>query len=99
MLIKFGCGGVDLSSLHPAIWRAVRAVCKIWGEEEPVITSTWEGTHSSWSLHYLKRALDFRLPRGPGIIAAQDLRKELGKDYDVVLEHDHIHVEYDPKGG
>lgn len=25
------------------------------------------------------------------------LRAELGRDYDVVLESDHIHVEYDPK--
>ena len=26
-----------------------------------------------------------------------DIETRLGPDYDVVLEHDHIHVEYDPK--
>jgi len=97
VLVKFGCGGLDLSSLHPALWYAVKVVCEVWGEEEPVITSTWEGTHLPWSMHYRRRALDFRLPEDHPHQRAIQLRKRLGKDYDVVMEHDHIHVEYDPK--
>ena len=98
MLIKLGCGGVDISTLHPKMRIVLRAVEQVWSPEEPIITSTWEGTHSSASFHYFKRALDFRLAR-----TMQDkvdlLRSKLGKDYDIVLEHTHIHIEYDPKGG
>jgi len=31
--------------------------------------------------------------------AVSMLKSQLGSDYDVVLESDHIHVEYDPKDG
>lgn len=33
--------------------------------------------------------------RWPGLVAA--LANKLGEDYDVILETDHIHVEFDPK--
>ncbi len=62
------------------------------------------------SLHYEDRAVDFRLPgrwsgagwnaaSNPGVdtavkVAASSL---LGVEYDLVLETDHFHLEYDPK--
>lgn len=96
-LIKLGCGGVSLEKLHPAMQPVLRAVELVWGVEEPVITSTWEGRHCAASWHYLCRALDFRLPRGDVQVRVSKLKERLGKDYDVVLERDHIHIEYDPK--
>jgi hypothetical protein len=97
VLIKIGCGGVSLGKLDPSMQPVMRTVALVWGSEEPVITSTWEGTHSSSSWHYFCRALDFRLPKNvDGMIDV--LKNRLGKDYDVVLESTHIHIEYDPKG-
>jgi len=97
MLIKLGCGGVDISSLHPKMRKVLSVIEQVWAPEEPVITSTWEGAHSTGSFHYFKQALDFRLAK-----VMQDkidlLRQKLGKDYDIILEYTHIHIEYDPKG-
>jgi len=97
ILIKFGCGGVDLSGLHISMWYAIKVVCEVWEGEEPVITSTWEGTHIPWSMHYRKRALDFRPPKRPINDVIKELKVKLGRDYDVVWEYDHIHIEWDPK--
>lgn len=56
------------------------------------------------SLHSQGLAVDFRLPSYFSGFSAhhdksirQQLHHLLGSDYDVVLEDDHIHVEYDPK--
>jgi len=50
-------------------------------------------------------ALDFRIRKGPGEwFSAEQLAElhdrlkwGLGPHYDVVLEKDHLHIEYDPK--
>ena len=49
------------------------------------------------SLHYAGCAVDLRFPpdNAAGLKAA--LAEALGGDYDVVLEADHIHVEFQPK--
>jgi hypothetical protein len=68
--------------------------------EELVITSCSEGRHSRGSLHYVGNAFDLRRsPHSPPDVMEFYVRlKEcLGKDYDVVLKVDHIHVEYQPK--
>jgi hypothetical protein len=78
------------------------------------ITSGCEGEpgdhiHHYMSLHYKDntptgqgRAIDLRT-WDVGMKAVQDkfvaaAKATLGPDYDVVVEKDHIHVEYDPKG-
>ena len=65
-----------------------------------IITSGTEGKHGTKSLHYEGKALDFRTrflrPIEKQAIA-DDIANRLGKDYDVVLERTHLHVEYDPK--
>lgn len=60
--------------------------------------------HSSpKSLHYQGQALDIRLPSrfnsAPGLdqSVVDSVKNALGGDYDVILESNHIHVEYDPK--
>ena len=57
------------------------------------VTSIREGTHSPGSLHYLGRAFDFE---GQGV-PKEEIKKALGKDWDVVIEPNHYHVELDPK--
>ena len=96
MLIK---AGVDISRLRPEIRKKlnmIEVVLSKYGNTELVITSTYEGTHSAGSLHYANLAIDIRLPAADGGVV-RHLKAVLLDDYDVVLEHNHIHIEYDPK--
>lgn len=64
--------------------------------EHLTITSITDGEHMPKSLHYVGFALDIRKPTSEYDID-YDLRKCLGKEFDVVVEEDHIHIEYQPK--
>lgn len=64
------------------------------------ITSGTDGTHSEKSLHYSGNAIDLRTRNlNAGMIPAYivAMKERLGPEFDVVLEEDHVHVEYDPK--
>lgn len=64
------------------------------------ITSGVDGVHMKGSKHYSGEALDFRTrgwSRETIDIFMHNIKRRLGRQYDVVLEVDHIHVEYDPK--
>ncbi|MBA7610716.1 hypothetical protein ES703_17928 [subsurface metagenome] len=96
MLIKTG---VDISRLNRPIRRALNPISQ-WFQaynEELVIISTYEGDHSPSSLHYCNDAIDVRFPRQQNKDLFKNLARELGKKFDVVVESDHIHIEYDPK--
>jgi hypothetical protein len=70
------------------------------GAPKLVITSALEGRHKEGSRHYSGYALDLRIwdiPHGHVPMIVSELKAALGADYDVVLEADHIHVEFDPK--
>jgi len=99
MLLKLG---VDISRLNREIRRALPVIENVYRGTpyEPVITATYEGNHSTGSLHYANDAVDVRLPFPQGCsqeTVFNKLKKELGKDYDVVLHKTHYHIEYDPK--
>ena len=67
---------------------------------EAIITSALDGKHGQHSFHYQGLALDLRTRDLTPYIAekiTEELQRELGNDYDVLLEHDHIHLEYDKK--
>ena len=76
---------------------------------ECVITSGTDGKHghppsktgkADGTLHDDGLALDFRnrtIPVPERAPLRKELSKALGQDYDVVLEKDHFHVEYDKK--
>ena len=62
------------------------------------ITSGNDGKHMRDSLHYTDKAIDIRtIDMKYSHINVINLRKALGKDYDVIREYNHIHLEYDPK--
>ena len=68
--------------------------------EHLVITSGTDGTHMPGSCHYKGLAVDIRLPSNPenASVLVQRLKLWLPQsEFDVVLEKDHIHVEFDPK--
>lgn len=79
---------------------------KIWREfdAELVVTSALDGLHSAGSLHYYGYALDFRtrdFSPDVRLKVADRLRQALGRNYRVLVEVTHIHVEYSAviKGG
>lgn len=95
--------GVSLGGLSQEMVLAWLVADSVWAEqmEEGVITSGKDGKHKTFSKHYTGNALDLRTRYfAPDQIeyCASRLRGILGKDYDVVVEETHIHVEYDPKG-
>ena len=96
MLLKIG---VDISRLKRVLRRKLQVIDTVVAElenDEAVITSTYEGTHSPSSLHYIDEAVDIRSGEQPFSVIGK-LKQELGPDFDVVFEGDHIHIEYDPK--
>ena len=96
MLIK---AGVDISRLRREIRKRLTAIENIYNDydNELIITSTFEGVHSASSLHYANLAIDFRLPDKSRDEIIAEIRDYLKHNYDVCVEADHIHVEYDPK--
>lgn len=104
--------GVRFKAFHAGVIRIIDCL-DIYAHDLDtvlVITSANDGRHRKDSLHYQNKALDIRTTGGGPGAAGQMTRKEaerfaywmrggaLDKDYDVVLEADHLHVEYDPKG-
>lgn len=90
-----------LLSTRPEIDYARRILARVWASRgyTLTVTSGLDSTHSAQSLHYEGLAEDYRTrdvaPSDlPTMIA--EVRAILGSDYDVVLERDHLHVEYDP---
>ncbi len=67
---------------------------------ELTITSLLDGTHSDTSLHYSGNGGDLRTRdvdeehRRP---IRNDIKSKLGRDYDVILESNHIHMEFQPR--
>jgi hypothetical protein len=92
--------GVDLTGVQSEMTIASLIVYGIFDKHgsPSVITSGRDGHHRT-NVHYLGYALDFRtrhmnpdsLPQIQSEIAAA-----LGPQFDVVLEDDHLHVEFDP---
>jgi hypothetical protein len=67
-----------------------------------VVTSGSDGQHQKQSKHYTNEALDFRtrhLKLDELHTVVQAAKNTLGQHFDVVVESDHLHVEYDPKKG
>lgn len=92
--------GVRVRGLSNEILLALLVAQSVYSETEAAmtITSLTDGRHGIGSLHHTGDAVDLRLPM-PATreqIVSQ-LRTALGASYDVILESDHIHVEYDPK--
>lgn len=65
-----------------------------------IVTSLNDSRHSKTSLHYSGNGGDLRIKGIPpsivGKIHAQ-IVDSLNQDYDVILEPNHIHIEYQPK--
>lgn len=100
--------GVSLRDVSPQISIALCSAndaCAHF-ERECVVTSCNDSSHSKRSLHFTGSAVDLRIRHlSDDEDEKMDIAKKivamlsvaLGKEFDVVLESDHIHLEYDPR--
>jgi hypothetical protein len=94
-------GGVSVLGMKPEIILAIIIAGQAYGEIscECVITSGVEGAHMAHTNHRKGLAVDLRINNVPKekwhplMVRIQTL---LGDQYQVVLEGDHIHIEFDP---
>lgn len=99
--------GVSLAGLTVQMVLANSIVERVYDQfnREGTITSGEDGEHSTLSLHYSGNALDYRIKNPvngtPYFEDPQEvvrrIKDRLGGDFDVLLETDHIHVEYQPR--
>ncbi len=95
--------GVNVKGIKGEIIIAMIIVNEVYdsyGYSECVITSVDDRKHSERSLHYKQLAFDVRTRMIQPIaqqMVANEIAKKLGEQYDVVLEKDHIHIEFDIK--
>ena len=94
--------GVSIAGIRPEVLIGVMVADPILSEygQETVITSCMDGKHKRASAHYTGRAVDLRIwdlitPK----VCVQKISTALGEDFDVILEGNHIHLEFDPKQG
>ena len=95
--------GVSMNGVKPELVLGLQVALGYFsscGINDMVITSLVDGKHSTGSLHYVGYAADLRI----WAINEEDLAEfteglavELGNEFDVVLEKDHIHMEFQPK--
>ena len=94
--------GVRVTGLRPELLLAITVASSIYEENkyECVVTSLVDQKHGYGSLHFQGSAVDLRirhLEDDDVKLIVKELSSALGVDYDVVLESDHIHLEYQPK--
>lgn len=93
---------MSLLKLKPPILKALKVMLDLHTQlgKTLTVTSTNDGKHMKGSFHYKDLAFDMRIwylsvsERKEMVAQAS---KILGKDYDIILEKTHIHVEYDKK--
>lgn len=98
--------GVSFNGMRARTLQAIATLCHEFHEREwgPfVITSGSDGVHSTQSKHYDGDAFDIRIWYIPAkslqavCIGIAEILNDEGPLFQVVLEHTHIHIEYDPQ--
>ena len=96
--------GVKLRGIRPEMVLGHGIVASVFAgyDLDCIVTSANDSKHGRGSLHFDGSALDYRTRHIPETgfdwaIFMQDIKDALGPEFDVVLESDHIHVEYQPK--
>jgi len=96
--------GVKVAGIQPEIMCALMVAERVYFErgrpEGVTVTAVTDGKHMTGSKHYIGQAVDLRtfyfsVDVQHSIVT--DLKIRLTDEFDVVLEKDHLHLEYDPK--
>ncbi|MEE9413349.1 MAG: hypothetical protein V3V22_09900 [Methylococcales bacterium] len=93
--------GVDQSNMDYHLTSKYSDIDKVHQDivgRDAMITSARDGRHMISSLHFSGKAIDLRTRDmgGKEKKVVEALKKKLGTSFDIVLESDHIHLEYDP---
>jgi len=95
--------GVSVNGLKPECIIALSICNEVYKNYgiDMVITSGTEGKHGTNSLHYVGFAFDLRINNiqyaSDVDLIYKDIRDALTVEYDVILESDHMHIEYQIK--
>jgi hypothetical protein len=95
--------GVHPHGIEPELLLGLVVAQSVWHDlslPDLVVTSLLDGQHSTTSLHYAGAAADLRTNNLDSTQignAAQELKARLGLHYDVLIEPDHIHLEFQPR--
>ena len=98
-------GGVSTTYLKYVIenkLNEIALICKLVNgvNYEMTITSGNDGVHKKDSKHYKNEAVDIRtrdIEENKKELTRLWIKRWLGSNYDVILENDHIHIEYETK--
>lgn len=99
MLLKYGVNPFLPIRILEQI-KGIDTIFQMEAKREAIMTSSNDGKHGKNSLHHKNEAWDFRIrdmEKDNKENAKHKLKHLLGKDWDVVLERTHCHLEYDPK--
>lgn len=94
--------GVKIVGLRPEMILGIMVVASVYADfgYDFVITSALDSKHSNTSLHYIGCAIDIRtkhLPPGVATAIKNAIKEALTSDFDVILESNHIHLEFQPR--
>jgi len=94
--------GVKINGIKPELTIGIIIANSVYKDHnyDLVITSVTDGKHSRTSLHYVGFAFDTRTRNVSKIdlpLIQKDLQEALADEFDVVLEKDHFHIEFQPK--
>jgi hypothetical protein len=94
--------GVRITGIRPELLIAVMAAERVFDHagHDLMLTACIDGKHMAGSLHYSGLAVDIRTKNVPATDVPElitRIKACVGGDFDVILEADHIHVEFQPK--
>jgi len=93
--------GVKINGVKPEVSLALIVANDVFKSHgyDMIVTSITDGKHSPTSLHYVGFAFDLRNRHietlKETVLIQKDLREALTDEFDVILEKDHFHIEFD----
>ena len=102
LYLKRDPDGVRVQGIKPEMLVVLMVAEGVYREHDAncVVTSCVDSAHGTKSLHPFGYAVDLRtwnVPEKQAGAVAGKIKARLSVEYDVVLEDDHIHVEFDPR--
>lgn len=94
--------GARIAGIKPEMLVAIAVANEVFNQhgQDCVVTACTDGKHGDHSLHAFGYAVDLRTrsfaPEKINTIA-QLIARRLSTEYDIVIESDHLHVEFDPR--
>jgi hypothetical protein len=98
---------VNLAGMSVQILLALIVADEVYKQfgREVTVTSVNDSTHGVTSLHYAGQAADLRIQNPINgtkyfedeLEVVRRIKSRLNQDFDVMLETDHIHIEYQPR--